>query len=533
MGRLRTRPRPFVTGSAIRSNALLLQLDPDNPDEEAEEIARLARAHQQQLEDALQAQLAHISAGNNAFEIQALADSLPESDLRLALETLLRESAGRGAIVTAEKLTQIAVGVNWQLANEMARIWANQYSYELVSYITSNSRQFIAAALADWVQSGAPLSDLIAQLGTRFDATRAELIASTEATRAYAEGSFTLYEQAGFNTRPPAGDRPPAHPRCILPGTKVLPLGPISAAAKSLYVGRCIEVTLGNGSKISVTENHPILTPAGWVQAQRIRQGDDVLYAADAERIASAIDPNNDHRPTAIEEIFRAIEESGVVTTRGMPVSPVQFHGDGRRLHGDVNIVYVDSLLLGRDQTSVLEHEAKSGLDNGRIGNGVLLTDSLLNLDLVRQGDTTHRVMGGSDHSLPFAFGSISPTDIHAFGDAARGDADFDDASAKGATIHTRLSRKFLLGFSSQVTTEKVVEVRDFFFSGHVYDLQCDMYELYTGNGFIVKNCRCFVSLAEMEPGMWHYVWYTAQDERVCPTCGARHLQSIGFAGRR
>lgn len=193
---------------------MLLQLDPDDPDAEGEEIARLAQAQQQQIEAELQEQLAHIASGDNAAQIQALADTLPEGDLRLALETLLRESAGRGAFITAQKLTQIGLGVNWHLANIEAAAWAQQYSYELVSYITSNSRQFIAEALADWVRSGAPLSDLIDHLGTRFDATRAELIASTEATRAYAEGSFTLYEQAGFNARPPEGDRPPDHPRC-------------------------------------------------------------------------------------------------------------------------------------------------------------------------------------------------------------------------------------------------------------------------------------------------------------------------------
>lgn len=214
MGRQQTPPSPFGTGQAIRSNALLLQLDPDNPDEEADEIARLAATHQQQITDALQGQLAHIAAGDNAIQIQALANALPPDNLRLALQTLLWESAGRGAFLTAQKLTQIGLGVNWQLANEAARVWAQQYSYELVSFINSNSRQFISEALTAWIQSGAPLADLIDQLGTRFDAIRADLIATTEATRAYAEGSFTLYEQAGFNARPPEEDRPPDHPRC-------------------------------------------------------------------------------------------------------------------------------------------------------------------------------------------------------------------------------------------------------------------------------------------------------------------------------
>lgn len=533
MGWRTTRPGPFAAGRTIRSNALILQLDPDDPDAEAAEIARLAAQNQAAIENALRAQLAQVATAEDALQLQRIADALPESDLRLALETLLRESAGRGVRVTADKLSQLALGVNWRLSNEAARVWAQNYSYELVSLLTENTRAMLADAIAAWVDSGEPLGTLIDGVASIFGAARAEAIAVTEATRAYAEGSFTLYEQAGFNTRPAEGDRPPAHPRCILPGTKVLPMGPISAATKSFYVGRCVEVTLGNGSKISVTENHPILTPGGWVQAKRLRQGDNVLYAADAEGIAALIDPDHDHSPTNIEEIFGALVESGAVSASRVPSSAEQFHGDGRSLHGHVDVVSVNRFLRGDVQPRVLQHCPQEGVEVGDVSEGVLLTDSLLDLQFVGQGDAAHRRVSGVEHGIAFAFGGVRPPDLHGAGIVARDDASFDNAIAKGAPVHTSLSRKFLLGFSGHVTPEQVVEVRDFFFSGHVYDLQCDTYELYTGNGILVKNCRCWVSLAEVKPGEWHYLWLTAQDELVCPICAPRHLTSIGFAGRR
>lgn len=214
MGWRTTRPGPFAAGRTIRSNALILQLDPDDPDAEAAEIARLAAQNQAAIENALQAQLAQVATAEDALQLQRIADALPESDLRLALETLLRESAGRGVRVTADKLSQLALGVNWRLSNEAARVWAQNYSYELVSLLTENTRAMLADAIAAWVDSGEPLGTLIDGVASIFGAARAEAIAVTEATRAYAEGSFTLYEQAGFNTRPAEGDRPPAHPRC-------------------------------------------------------------------------------------------------------------------------------------------------------------------------------------------------------------------------------------------------------------------------------------------------------------------------------
>lgn len=195
---------------------MILLLDPDDPDEEGNEISRLARAGQPAIDAALQRQLDAVAAALDADNLNNVERLIPteDDDLREALEILLRESAGRGVRVTLEKLGQVAIGVNWQLANEAARTWAQQYSYELVSRLNENSRRMLQETVSRWIGSGAPLDDLIASVSAIFGPVRGEMIAVTEATRAYAEGSFTSYEQAGFNRRPPEADRPPAHVRC-------------------------------------------------------------------------------------------------------------------------------------------------------------------------------------------------------------------------------------------------------------------------------------------------------------------------------
>jgi hypothetical protein len=40
------------------------------------------------------------------------------------------------------------------------------------------------------------------------------------------------------------------------------------------------------------------------------------------------------------------------------------------------------------------------------------------------------------------------------------------------------------------VASDKVVKIRNFNFSGHVYDLQ-SIEGLYIANSIVVKNCRC------------------------------------------
>ena len=522
-------------GRGIRSNALILQLDGDDPDAEGNELDRLARDGQPAIDNALQRQLQAVTANLDPDRLDNVERLVPtdDDDLREALERLLRESAGRGVRVTLEKLSQIAVGVNWQLANEAARTWAQQYSYELVSRLSDSSRRMLQAAVSDWINSGAPLDDLIARISAVFGPVRGEMIAVTEATRAYAEGSFTLYEQAGFNRRPVEADRPPAHVRCILPGTMVLPMGPVSAATKSFYVGGCVEIILGNGGKISVTENHPILTPNGWVQAKRLRQGDNVIYTASAERIASLVDPDNDYVPTRIEEIFGALVESGAVLASRVPATAEQFHGDGRRLYGYVDIVYVNGFLRSGSQPGAFQPVKQHNIEGGSMRKSLLFPDSLASLNVVGQGCPAGGGVGGDKHGVPFGFGSVRPASFHALGSTAGSDASFDQAITESPSVNTGLGSEFLLRFASLITTEEIVEIRNFFHVGHVYDLQCDTYELYTGNGFLVKNCRCWVSLAETDPGQWDYVWLTAQDELVCPICAPKHQTSIGFAGRR
>ena len=203
-------------GRGIRSNALILQYG-DDPDAEGDELDRLAQAGQPAIDDALQRQLAAVTANldpDRLDDVERLLSTDGDGDLREALERLLRESAGRGVRVTLEKLGQVAIGVNWQLANEAAMTWAQQYSYGLVSRLNDTSRQALQGLVSDWVGSGAPLDDLIARVSAIFGPVRGEMIAVTEATRAYAEGSFTTYEQAGFNRRPAESERPPAHVRC-------------------------------------------------------------------------------------------------------------------------------------------------------------------------------------------------------------------------------------------------------------------------------------------------------------------------------
>lgn len=176
---------------------MILRFDPDDDDAEAQEIERLAQQHQQQITSAVGAQLDHISVAGTSSEVLRRLDTLPTQNLQEALDALLQASAGRGVRMAADNMGRVLFGVNWRLPNEMAMGWARSTSYELVHGITATSRQIIQDALGDWVRDGGRMGDLVARLAPQFGAVRSEMIAVTESTNAYREGSRLLYREVG------------------------------------------------------------------------------------------------------------------------------------------------------------------------------------------------------------------------------------------------------------------------------------------------------------------------------------------------
>jgi SPP1 gp7 family putative phage head morphogenesis protein len=90
-----------------------------------------------------------------------------------------------------------AVEVDWSLLAREARDFAQQYLYNLIRNLDDTTRASVQDAVAKWIESGEGLDKLKDSLQTIFnDEARAQLIAQTESTRAYAEGSQERYRRA-------------------------------------------------------------------------------------------------------------------------------------------------------------------------------------------------------------------------------------------------------------------------------------------------------------------------------------------------
>lgn len=283
----------------------------------------------------------------------------------------------------------------------------------------------------------------------------------------------------------------PVHPNCVLPGQMVL-APQLQAATKAFYSGVVIEISLADGSEITTTENHPILTPAnGWVSAKGLQEGEYVLRSTDPQRMAQAINPYNNDRPALIEEVFGTLEMSSGVTPRSVKTTAEDFHGDAVSFKGDVDIVGAHGL-LGCDLDAMILHILGEDLLRLRHWLGHLFST------LSRPAKAIPSLMTSSD-GIVGSLGQTSPLSRGGGGHACKHcgrpipglDAQIKKPQANDLPTYLVSFRKSLFRCAGFVAPEKIIKIKRGYYSGHVYDLQSGIVPIYTCNGVIVHNCRC------------------------------------------
>jgi hypothetical protein len=457
----------------------------------------------------------------------AANDPLPYAEFAAALDGVLHSRLT--TIMVTEALrhgASIGVAFDPAIVNTAALQWAKTYNYDLVTRLTDTTRKGLQEVFTKFQTTpGMTRGDLEALLEPTFGQPRASMIAVTEVTRSASAATRSYQAEianAGItmervwhtrndertcpiceplNGLPEAQwgdlagtDAPPAHVNCILPGNIVAVPG-LMAGARSRYAGKAIELITAGGRHLTVTENHPILTVRGWVSAQLVREGDKVGICTRPEGIASSVYPDYDHVPTRIEQVFEALAKHPGMITVAVKPSAEEFHGDGRAMDGDIEIVRPDGLLLDDIETRLAEligevslyrrDVSATGFPGTCASDEFVLSALHAAYSLVSSGSKLRPLQRRhSRHAQDIGLGTITPLDA----------ALLEYASDNAAT-DAIVAAEFQLRYAKLVSTDYVVSIRQFDFAGHVYDLQSALYGLYSCNSVLVKNCRCADSL--------------------------------------
>ena len=320
------------------------------------------------------------------------------------------------------------------------------------------------------------------------------------------------------------------HPRCFPEGVAVS--GPAAlAATRRWYEGELVVLSTASGQELSLTGNHPVLTRCGWMPANRLQEGDEVLRSARPQGATPLVVPDHHQVPALIEDVWRAFSVSGL---ERMPTAAEDFHGDGG--HGEVDVVWADRALRHAMQAVLSEQSRECGfafgfggadgffgeraaklLDVGQPphaggavgGSGLPLTLLGCHLggavDAGRAGPASRYprfAQASSDDSSRYAvFGgeSVLAGAIEIGGGdgldgenlgSPRWDAPGGAFSVETAEGYAARGRDLLDRLASQVELDRVVELRRVQWSGHVYSLTSSE-GWHTANSLIVSNCDC------------------------------------------
>ena len=112
---------------------------------------------------------------------------------------------------------------------------------------------------------------------------------------------------------------------CFVGETNIATDSEIIRSYKHDYSGKLITVKTSSGVEFTCTPNHPILTPSGWVAAERLQDRNNLLIASIGEDDPLRINPYIEHAFTRIDAIHQLFDEMGSKRTARLGVN---FHGD-------------------------------------------------------------------------------------------------------------------------------------------------------------------------------------------------------------
>lgn len=259
------------------------------------------------------------------------------------------------------------------------------------------------------------------------------------------------------------------------------------------YAGPIKVIKTARGNRLSVTPNHPIMTSRGWKRADDLRAGDDVLgYRGDVEPMVICLGAVYDAKgPARIEDVIGSfsIHGSSVVTEEN-------FHGDGRFGYGKVQVVRPDRILFIDGEGPDPQSGRKVVLISS---DAPLLAKSLLASPFISSGCSSTTVPSGGAlplDGLPSIRSNPNPLDALSVGLAANLYTSCDEARKESASVDPSFVGKLFETGASSIAFDKVVEIRDDSFCGHVYDLQSEFGWIIAGN-MVCGNCCC-VTLPEL-----------------------------------
>lgn len=292
---------------------------------------------------------------------------------------------------------------------------------------------------------------------------------------------------------------------CFVGETKVASDSDVVRSYKHKYNGKIISIKTAGGVQFTCTPNHPILTPNGWVAAELLNNGDNIIVTFGEQNVFGGVNPDIKHRFPRIDAIHKFGKKMGGQRACGLSVN---FHGDVAT--SNVEIVTQERLLR-----NVRYSSGRNGIDKFllKLSNKTLSSLGSLFEHFWSVCKTSFGFIGCKCKSLPFFKCSVSHSCEHGFGTIANRDGVLTEYSINDLPADTVIDGELLDRLSCKVFLDTIVSVDVSVLSTHVYNLQTENGYYFVNsiiphgaeksNGIfaIAKNCRCtMIAVLDDEP---------------------------------
>lgn len=277
---------------------------------------------------------------------------------------------------------------------------------------------------------------------------------------------------------------------CFHPDTIIQ--GNVQLATRARYSGPMREITTRSGAKLTVTLNHPIATPKGFSAAVGLRDGDQLIrYIGNTDALSvPSFGNDKKNKPSTIKEIFDTLWQKG--SSSSVKIGSHDFHGDGKFGHGDVEIVFSNWKLMLTLDGSGAQSAQQIRFSGANSGVSALKSNGATCFDIIAVD--THSRGSMSRSNLPqdaLRIGlDVLPLQSLSFGPASYLDFSLPKPAGNDIPVEAGLIRNLLERYPAEVTLDEIVEVRDFYYSGHVYDVQTTSKCVFAQD-LLASNCRC------------------------------------------
>lgn len=289
------------------------------------------------------------------------------------------------------------------------------------------------------------------------------------------------------NTIHPLSEHFASHPNCLTAGA-VVTGARVRASTQRWYVGEVVEIETVGGHSLTVTPNHPVLTPDGWVAAGLLHEGSHVISSVNPERLVSQIDPDDYQVPALVEDVAESCGGTFPVAAIGVPTAPEDFHGDG--LGSQVCVVRTDGLLWNGIDPAFPQPRFED-LFSRRYAESLLLPCGGT-VDQAFDRITITAPSGVGRFSVSAALLGSAPEHQQAVGIGLppRLHAVFQQEAPNAASSNAERGRDLILRLAGGVAPEQIIRIVRRPFSGQVYNLETTE-GWYIANHIVTHNCRC------------------------------------------